>query len=596
MPWRRSARPGEGAVQSNVTTARLPWWEPVSIFLATFAVLALFAPRIMTYLNPVTGDEPFYLMTTISIWKDGDLNECNNYRQVDEASFHPAFYDPWKGYPRGWKGWGSTPFPLTPHPAKLVPSSRMCADIYDWDSVPIPAYATGDELYSKHGLGLSLLILPAFVAGGRELVVYFLVALGALLAANVYLLGRESATRVWPALLTWVALAFTVPQLPYSYLIFPELPAALFVIYAYRRIRLWDNNLLQVAAIGTSIAFLPWLHYRFVPVSAALFIYFMYASVKRGTPRRLLSYSLVIGQCVLSAGLLMYFFYHRYQQVYPNVSDHAGSSDVAGTLRGAAGLLIDVQWGLFIAAPIYVLAIVGVILMAVHKTHRRDLLWLALVFVPYFGVIANYAQFWGEWCPPARYLASILPLLAMPFAITLDRIRNIGYYAMYVLLLAVSLATVAGYLYQPQWMYHHPTAASLNHIITKGLPMLLRWLPAEIQGSIDPQRINASLPSFVLPYFYYLQAPKFGDAAAAAAWSKSVLPAVIVGVIVALSLVLAWWSQRKRGAARQPAGEGVAPVAIQPSTLVQSAPAHSDNLAVPANADRRDEAQPTYRG
>ncbi|HEX8600266.1 MAG TPA: hypothetical protein VF952_17330 [Chloroflexia bacterium] len=592
MPWTRNAGRGEVTVQS-ISMARVPWWEPVSIFLATFAVLALFAPRIMTYLNPVTGDEPFYMMTAISIWKDGDLNECNNYRQVDEASFHPAFYDPWTGYPKGWKGWGSTPYPLPPHPAKLVPSSRMCESTDAW--IPLPTDGTSDELYSKHGLGLSLLILPAFVAGGRELVVYFLVALGALLAANVYLLARESAKGMWPALLTWVALAFTVPQLPYSYLIFPELPAALFVVYAFRRIRLWDNNLLQVAAIGTSMAFLPWLHYRFIPVSAALFLYIMYASIKRATPRGLLNYSLVIVQCVLSAGLLMYYFYHRYQQVYPNAADHAGSSDVAGTLRGAVGLLIDVQWGLFIAAPVYILAIVGVILMAVHKSHRRDLLWLVLVFVPYFGVIANYAQFWGEWCPPARYLASVVPLLAMPFAFALDRIRNIGYYAMYVLLLAVSLAAVAGYLYQPQWMYHHPTAESLNHVITKGLPMLLRWLPAEVQGSIDPEAINASLPSFVLPYFYYLQDPQFGDAAATAAWSKSVVPAVIIGVIVALSLVLAWWSQRKRGTARQPVGEGIAPVAVEPNPLVQGAPAHSESLVVPANPERRDEAQPTYQ-
>ncbi len=575
--------------ESSFATPRVPWWEPVSIFLVTFAALALFAPRIMTHLNPVTGDEPFYMMTAISIWQDGDLNECNNYRQTDEASFHPAFYDPWTGYPEGWQGWGSTPYPLPPHPAKLVPSSRKCASTDP--SVPLPSNGTRNELYSKHGLGLSLLILPAFVSGGRELVVYFLGALGALVAANVYLLGRESTKLLWPALLTWAAFAFTVPQLPYSYLIFPELPAALFVVYAFRRIRLWDNNALQVAAIGASIAFLPWLHYRFIPVSAALFIYFIYASVKRGAPHRLHNYILVIGQSVVSACLLMYFFFHRYGQVFPNASDHAGSSDVAGTLRGAAGLLIDVQWGLFIAAPIYILAIVGVILMGVHKPHRRDLLWLGLVFMPYFGVIANYAQFWGEWCPPARYLASILPLLAMPFCVALDRIRNVVYYAIYGLLLVVSLAIVAGYLYQPQWMYHHPTAESLNHVITNGLPIALRWLPGGIQDSIDPQALNASLPSFVLPYFYYLQSPEFGDAASAAAWSKSVLPAAIIGGIVALSLTLAWWSQRQHGAARR-ASKSVVPVADDESAPTQGVPALRDNFTAPASPEAQDETQP----
>jgi hypothetical protein len=602
MPRRRTGSPPGALLESNAPAVRARAWEPVSIFVVTFLALALFAPRIMTHLNPVTGDEPFYMMTAISIWKDGDLNECNNYRQMDEVAFHPAFYEPWLGYPEGWQGWASTPFPLTPHPARLVPASRMCASTDP--GVRLPASGSRSELYSKHGLGLSLLILPAFVAGGRELVVYFLVALGALLAANVYLLARESAKQIWPALLTWLAFSFTVPQLSYSYLIFPELPAALFVLYAFRRIRLRNNNLFQVAAIGASIAFLPWLHYRFIPVSAALFIYFAYSTWKRATPHRLVSYALVINQSLVSAGLLMLFFYHRYRQVFPNASDHAGSSDVAGTLRGAAGLFIDVQWGLFVAAPIYILAIVGAILMGVHKPQRRDLLWLGLVFVPYFWVIANYAQFWGEWCPPARYMASILPLLSMPFAFALDRIRNWGYYAIYGALFALSVAVVAGYLYEPQWMYHHPTNYSLNHAITNGLPMLLRGLPGDFQGVIDPNALNASLPSFVLPYFYYLEDPAAGDASSALAWSRSIGPAIIIAAIVALSLCLAWWSNRTYRPARA-AAQVVGPESNVAIAAANDAFAHpytpngasgrTDGADSPGSPEHRDRAQPTYQ-
>ncbi|MDQ3930345.1 MAG: hypothetical protein M3328_14530 [Chloroflexota bacterium] len=590
-------------------TLRVRWWEPASIFLVTLAVLALFAPRVMTYLNPVTGDEPFYLMTAISIWEDGDLNECNNYRQLDEARFHPAFYSAtglyfaWLDYPADWRGWPSTPFPLTPHAAQLVPKSRMCASTDPTE--PLPVNGTRNELYSKHGLGLSLLVLPAFVAGGRELVVYFLVAVGALLAANVYLLARETARQMWPALLTWVAFAFTVPQLPYSYLIFPELPAALFVVYAFRRIRLWDNNGLQIAATGASIAFLPWLHYRFIPVSAALFIYFAYSALKRQTPHRLLAFSTVVGQSAVSAGLLMLFFYHRYRQVFPNASDHAGSSDLDGTLRGAAGLFLDVQWGLFVATPVYILAIVGIVLMGAFRSYRRDLLWLALVFVPYFGVIANYAQFWGEWCPPARYLASILPLLAMPFSLTLDRIRNWAYLAIYGILLVISLAVVAGYLYQPQWMYHHPDGYNLNHVIIKGLPLVLRQLPREMQHVIDPNDINAALPSFVIPYFYYLQNKGYGDLTTSIAWSKSVGPGIVIAAIVAFSLALAWWSNPGRRWLRRRIKQEEAPLGALPSTADDPVLTRADQpddmgvLARPVGTtaqDRHDEIHPTLRG
>lgn len=517
-------------------------WEPFSVFATTFLLLTLVAPRIMTYLNPVTGDEPFYLMTAISILQDHDLNECNNYRQQQELSIYPGFYEPWQGFPQDWVGWRGGPFPLAPHAAHISPASRMCTSTNPL--VALPANGTGSELYSKHGLGLSLLVLPAFAAGGREIVVFFLAFLGALLAANVYLLARESTRQRWPAVLTWLAFAFTIPQLPYSFLIFPELPAGLMVLYAFRRIRLWNNNWVQVGAVGACIAFLPWLHYRFVPISAALFVYYLYSSRKRSTLRPRVNFTLISSQSAVSATLLMAFFYQRYQQVYPNSADHAGISDVAGTLRGAAGTFLDVQWGLFVAAPVYILAIVGVILMGGKKPWRADLLWIGLIFVPYFVLIANYAQWWGEWCPPARYLASVLPLFALPFALSLERIRHAAYKGIYGALMALSLLSAAGFIYQPQWLYNQPDAN--NQLILKGLPELMSLLPDRLANLIHPYAINDALPTFVRPYFAYLQLGQVqGGLWANIAWETSVIPALIVAAIVGMSLVLAWLTRRR---------------------------------------------------
>src|SRR5437899_8987720 len=41
------------------------WTESAFVFVITFAVLAILAPRVTTYLSPLTGDEPFYAMTAI---------------------------------------------------------------------------------------------------------------------------------------------------------------------------------------------------------------------------------------------------------------------------------------------------------------------------------------------------------------------------------------------------------------------------------------------------------------------------------------------------------------------------------------------------
>ncbi|MDQ2946267.1 MAG: hypothetical protein M3Y27_10055, partial [Acidobacteriota bacterium] len=344
---------------------RMRVWEPRVIFLVSLLALTVLDRRITTYLDPTTGDEPFYLMTAMSIARDFDLNECNNYRQRDEAALYPEFYTSANGgsarFPVEWKGWRGAPYPLPPHPALIVPPSRQC--ISTDPNVPLPADGTGNELYSKHGLGLSLLVLPMFTLGGRALVVFFLNVLGALLAVNIYRLAREATHRVWPALLTWLAFAFTVPLLPYSFLIFPEMPAALLVVYAFRRIRLWENNRWQVAAVGFSLAFLPWLHYRFTPVTASLFLYYLYQELRHRTKHRYVDLGLICGQSGVAAVLLMIFFYHRYGRVMPNAGDHAGSSDLAGTARGAAGLFLDQQWGLFIAAPVFILTLVGVLIM-----------------------------------------------------------------------------------------------------------------------------------------------------------------------------------------------------------------------------------------
>src|SRR5262249_5163500 len=149
-------------------------------------------------------------------------------RQRDEAVLYPASWVQREVLPSGWLGWGSAPYPLPPHPAQILPDSRRCLGtnvkplIRGIPSVatPLPKNGTQNELYSKHGLGLSLLVALPFALGNRALVVFLLNALGALLAANIYLFAREATGKIWIGVLTWVAFAFTVPMMPYSFLIF----------------------------------------------------------------------------------------------------------------------------------------------------------------------------------------------------------------------------------------------------------------------------------------------------------------------------------------------------------------------------------------
>ncbi|MEA2448000.1 MAG: hypothetical protein QOK47_1637, partial [Actinomycetota bacterium] len=69
-----------------------------------FAIYAAFIPQVVRALDPLTGDEPFYVMTALSITRDGDLDESNNYEQRDYDSFYPP--DP---LPSDWEGWAGFP-------------------------------------------------------------------------------------------------------------------------------------------------------------------------------------------------------------------------------------------------------------------------------------------------------------------------------------------------------------------------------------------------------------------------------------------------------------------------------------------------------
>lgn len=552
------------------TQARVSsWWEPWLVFAATFLLLALAVPRMTASLNPLTGDEPFYVMTVISLWEDGDLNECNNYRERDEARFYPDFAVQGSAPPAGWPGWGAAPYPLYPHAANILPANRRCLSTDPL--ITLPYDGSRSELYTKHGLGLTLLILPAFVMGGRDATVFFLCALAALLATNIYLFARDAVGNRPTALLTWASFAFTVPLFAYAFLIFPELPAALLALYAFRRIRVGTNNWLQVALVGACIAFLPWLHYRFAPISIGLLLYLGYRAFKERGARWLVKPAVVFGQSAVSAGLLLLYFYDRYGQPYPNPADHAGISDVAGTLRGAAGIFLDQQWGLFVAAPVFILAIVGLILMGWERKGRGDLFWLGVVSLPYFLIIANYAQWWGEWCPPARYFAPVLPLLALPFAFALQRAGRALYMGLLAVLLALSLLTTWGFVEHPQWMYNQPTGKS--QILEQGLPILLERIPFEAVAYVNAVD---ELPTFVVPYFAYKQLGKDGgDQWSNLAWQKSVRPAIFILFVVLAGLSLAWWNNRSRrrpvptaGLAPEPATE-VVPLGAgaEPQTL-----------------------------
>jgi hypothetical protein len=392
------------------------------------AIYAAFIPQIIRYLSPLTGDEPFYVMTAISIAHDRDLDELNNYQQEDFASFYPS--DP---LPDDWRGWASFPRVLPPHQAD---SARA-------------------GLYSKHGLGVAALITVPYMLGGRVATILFLNIVAALVAVNMVLLARRFGHGWLVALALTIPLAFSNPLMSYAYLIFPEIFAALAIIYAFRRSREAENTTAQWFGIGLALATLPWLHARFVPAVIGLTCLLIPVWWRERSRERRLA---AIVPPLIAAQVLLAYYLIIYGKPYPSAEDHAGFNWPHEMVNAAFGLFLDEQWGLLIHAPLYLLAFAGMITL--WQRHRPEAKALLAVLLPYLAMIAFYRVWWGEWGPAARYLAPIAPLAIAPIAAWVRAVRRPVAVVGIALLALPGFVIMAGLLKFPQLMYNHPDGHS----------------------------------------------------------------------------------------------------------------------------------------
>ncbi|HET8631593.1 MAG TPA: hypothetical protein VFL91_29580 [Thermomicrobiales bacterium] len=399
-----------------------------AIVVAFLAVYALFAPQVMRSLAPLTGDEPFYVVTALTIWRDHTLDETKSYAE----RYYDAFYPP-DPLPVDWQGWTSFPRDLPPH----------------------ATHSIRPGLYSKHGLGVALLILPAWVLGARAGAVWLLNLVAALVALNVYLLARRY-TRDWRwAAAIAVPLALSNPLMSYAYLIFPEMFAALAIVYAFRRSREGRNNALQWLLVGGCLALLPWLHARFIPAVLGLALALLPGWLReRSWGRRLAA----VVPPVLAGLALLAFYQWLYGRPLPNAEDHAGFSDLWGTVNGFFGLFLDEQWGLVIYTPLYLLGLAS--LAHFWRRRREDFTALLLVVAPYLLLVAFYRVWWGEWGPPARYLAPVAPLIAAPLAAWVADKRPAFAAAALALAALPGLLVMGAFLVAPQIMYNQPDGHS----------------------------------------------------------------------------------------------------------------------------------------
>ncbi len=333
-------------------------------------VYVLVAGRVQIQVGP-QGDEPHYLMVAESLLRDHDLSLEKDYAEARYLAFHD--------------------YPLEPH---------------------YRVRGKGGEIYSLHAVGLSLLILPAYALGGYSAASLFMALLAVALAYEIReLLRAGSGNDGLAEGLGW-AVALSPPLIHYVGLVFTEVPAALVVAFALRRVRRGGAG--TALAIGLVIACLPWLNVRYVLLGAILLAYGLL--VRPGLRERV---ALLAPVAASAVGIVAYHFI-LYGFLSPGRVYGRRPELSLGTLpEGLPGLLLDQEFGLLVYAPVFALALPGFI-QHWRKDRRESLVALALV-----GAVLLSAGTWhmwrGGWNPPARFLVPLVPVLALLAAAALPR-------------------------------------------------------------------------------------------------------------------------------------------------------------------------------
>jgi hypothetical protein len=312
------------------------------------------------------GDEPHYLIITQSVLYDGDLKIENNHDRRDYAPY----------------------FAGTLRPDYLVRGKN-------------------GQIYSIHAPGLSLLIAPAFVAGGYTGVVVFLLVVA---AAGIGLVWRVAFDLTGRASAAWygtAALAAATPIAFHTFTIYPDGPAGILVLSGVWLLIRRDVTSRALVWHGVALALLPWLHTRFAILagSIALFVLLRLPRTRDGLARAMA----FLAVPAVSAAAWFAHFWVIYgtpdpEAPYGEFINQQGSwSYVTG---GIAGVLFDQQFGLSPYAPVYLVAFAGWLVML--RRHRRLAIELAIIAIPYMMATAHIRMWWGGWSAPARFQVPIL--------------------------------------------------------------------------------------------------------------------------------------------------------------------------------------------
>lgn len=346
----------------------------VTVYVASIGIPA-------TRSASITGDEPFYLLTTQSLLQDGDLDLSQQYRRRS----YESFFD---------------------HP----------------DGLWMQSVARDDgTLLSPHNPGLSVLILPGFSAAGLVGAQIQMLVMAALTFALAYVLIAHVTGAAWLSWLATMAVALTATAFIYATEIYPEVPAALALIASLLILRGVERpSLWRALGLAACLTAMVWLGIKYAPLAGLVGLWSLWRVDRRGR-------TAFLSAAIVSAAFFVWFHLRTFGALTPYsvgvVYSGASTLTVLGEHFGLVerayrplGLFVDQRFGIGRWAPVLLPIIPALPLLWRARGIAR--LVLAVIAVQLF-IAAFVAVTMMGWWFPGRTLMTVLPLLALPLTLLL---------------------------------------------------------------------------------------------------------------------------------------------------------------------------------
>jgi hypothetical protein len=341
-----------------------------------------------------TGDEPHYLVISETLLKYHSLDVVKSYQNRDYLTFYNGQLD--------------LSHTVTNNQGQRVP---------------------------VHGIGGPVLWLPLFAVAGRMGAILFIAGVSLLVIVDIFRFLVEQGVRRRSALAVAGLFAAATPFFAFAHLTFVDLLGAWAVIYVFRKTlkkgRLGKRELVSSSLL---LGILPWVHVKFVAVEALLLLFLLARIVAdnramsvRAIVKAVPAHWREVCWVVLPAaalGLAFEIFTHAMWNSFdPLLAYGTGDRTFPLTtwpVRGLVGTFLDQEYGIFISAPVLVLAIPGFVL-AVRDRIGPVNVYFSTLSVCYLALFVARSDWSGGWTPPGRFILVVLPLFAYYVGYLLDQ-------------------------------------------------------------------------------------------------------------------------------------------------------------------------------